>query len=266
LTLRNLARHLLAVGFSRCPACGHFTRVRRSKVISRELQDDWELTDAEVDQFDLREGATCAVCGSSGRSRQLAAVLTKEMNDRLGIRARSLAGATSNPASSGLRMAEINSAGSLHPFLRCLSGLCYSEYGSTDAAVPSESLDELTYASETFDIVITSDTLEHVPNVDRALGEIRRVLKPGGAHIFTVPVLWGRPTRQRARLIDGNVEEILSRSFHGDYSLRRDDLLVFHEFGHDFPDKVSTQGFEVTTEVDPSNPALTVFIARRPLD
>ena len=37
--------------------------------------------------------------------------------------------------------------------------------------------------------MLTSETLEHVPDLDAALGEIRRVLVPGGRHIFTVPLL-----------------------------------------------------------------------------
>ena len=36
------------------------------------------------------------------------------------------------------------------------------------------------YADATFDVVIANMMLYHVPDIDRALGEIRRVLKPGG--------------------------------------------------------------------------------------
>jgi glycosyltransferase involved in cell wall biosynthesis len=38
-----------------------------------------------------------------------------------------------------------------------------------------------------FDIVITSDVMEHVRLDERAHQEIRRVLKPGGIYLFTVP-------------------------------------------------------------------------------
>ena len=39
----------------------------------------------------------------------------------------------------------------------------------------------------TFDCVIASEILEHVPEDDRAIAELVRVLKPGGALAITVP-------------------------------------------------------------------------------
>jgi ubiquinone/menaquinone biosynthesis C-methylase UbiE len=47
--------------------------------------------------------------------------------------------------------------------------------------VPSEDLCALSYADASFDLVVTSDTLEHVPDVDAALREIPRVLHEFGA-------------------------------------------------------------------------------------
>jgi len=46
---------------------------------------------------------------------------------------------------------------------------------------------ELPYADGTFDCVIASEILEHVPEDDRAIAELVRVLKPGGALAVTVP-------------------------------------------------------------------------------
>ena len=43
------------------------------------------------------------------------------------------------------------------------------------------------YADGTFDCVIASEILEHVPEDDRAIAELVRVLKPGGALAITVP-------------------------------------------------------------------------------
>lgn len=45
----------------------------------------------------------------------------------------------------------------------------------------------LPYDNEEFDIVIASEILEHVPDDDRAIAELVRVLKPGGALAVTVP-------------------------------------------------------------------------------
>lgn len=46
---------------------------------------------------------------------------------------------------------------------------------------------ELPYRAGTFDCVIASEILEHVPEDDRAIAELVRVLKPGGALAVTVP-------------------------------------------------------------------------------
>ena len=53
-------------------------------------------------------------------------------------------------------------------------------------AVKGDALD-LPYADATFDCVIASEILEHVPEDDRAIAELIRVLKPGGRLAVTVP-------------------------------------------------------------------------------
>ncbi|CAN3131497.1 class I SAM-dependent methyltransferase [Mycobacterium sp. smrl_JER01] len=53
-------------------------------------------------------------------------------------------------------------------------------------AVKGDALD-LPYADGTFDCVIASEILEHVPDDDQAIAQLVRVLKPGGALAITVP-------------------------------------------------------------------------------
>jgi hypothetical protein len=43
--------------------------------------------------------------------------------------------------------------------------------------------------SDEFDLAVLDQTLEHVPDPERALAEVRRVLKPGGVAIVTTPFL-----------------------------------------------------------------------------
>jgi ubiquinone/menaquinone biosynthesis C-methylase UbiE len=44
----------------------------------------------------------------------------------------------------------------------------------------------LEFPDETFDIVYSNGVLHHIPEIDRCIGEARRVLRPGGRLIFTV--------------------------------------------------------------------------------
>jgi SAM-dependent methyltransferase len=57
---------------------------------------------------------------------------------------------------------------------------------ATAEAVKGDALD-LPYDDGTFDCVIASEILEHVPEDDKAISELVRVLKPGGKLAITVP-------------------------------------------------------------------------------
>ncbi|RAV11325.1 SAM-dependent methyltransferase [Mycolicibacterium sp. GF69] len=69
-------------------------------------------------------------------------------------------------------------------------------------AVKGDALD-LPYADGTFDCVIASEILEHVPEDDKAIAELVRVLKPGGRLAVTVP-----------RWLPEKVCWVLSDSYH----------------------------------------------------
>jgi SAM-dependent methyltransferase len=52
----------------------------------------------------------------------------------------------------------------------------------------------LPYADNSFELILATDILEHIEDDQRAVGEIKRVLNPGGWALFTAPAfrtLWG---------------------------------------------------------------------------
>ena len=71
----------------------------------------------------------------------------------------------------------------------------YASFAEPDNArksfgLSSASALELPFANSTFDKVICSEVLEHIPDYMGALREIERVLKPGGLFCASVPRRW----------------------------------------------------------------------------
>src|SRR5690606_22016623 len=50
-------------------------------------------------------------------------------------------------------------------------------------------LQGLPFADASYDFVMASHVLEHVPDDRKALAEIRRILKPGGIAVLPVPII-----------------------------------------------------------------------------
>lgn len=174
--------------------------------------DAWQLSNYEADYIDQQQGDTCSTCGANLRSMALAAAIRSHLGTETLLKDLGESGEVDT-----LATLEINEAGTLTPHLRSFPGYGYAAYPDVD-------IHDLPYPDNTFDLVVHSDTLEHVVNPAHALGECRRVLRPGGALCFTVPVVVGRMTRNR----DG-----LKPSYHGSPHERRADYLVHTEFGAD---------------------------------
>jgi SAM-dependent methyltransferase len=107
--------------------------------------------------------------------------------------------------------------------------------GDISAGVRCESIEDLTFDSDSIDIFITQDVLEHVFHPGRAIAEIMRVLRPGGAHIFTAPKHKGLlTTLRRAHLrIDGSIDYIHKPNYHGN-PVGDGRALVTFDYGYDF--------------------------------
>lgn len=63
------------------------------------------------------------------------------------------------------------------------------KFGSHNGLIQwqQEDIMSLSYQNDSFDIVISCETIEHVPNTHKAIHELYRVLKPGGTLLLTCP-------------------------------------------------------------------------------
>jgi SAM-dependent methyltransferase len=224
---------------ARCPACGS-SRLAAQDVLWPELAKAWELSAEETAYINRQQGIHCRECGNNLRMMGLAAAL---------LRSQGFGGTLAQWCESApdLHVLEINTAGFLTQFLRKLPGHRLVEYPQADMMA-------LDIASESFDVVLHSDSLEHVPDPVKGLEECRRVLRPGGLCVFTVPVVVGRMTRSR---------EGLPPIHHGNAATGSDDQLVRTEFGADAWRAVLEAGFPSCEVVAFEYPAALTFVARR---
>jgi SAM-dependent methyltransferase len=195
----------------KCPVCGG-TNFTYNEVLWDELISDWELSPLEVDYINRQQGYICDHCGNNLRSMALAYGILKAY-DFSGL----LEGFVESDAGEKIKVLEINEAGGLNPVLQKLPHhqlACYPEFN----------LLHLPFADSVFDLVLHSDSLEHVSDPIRGLSECRRVLREHGLCIFTIPLIIGRLTRSRAGL---------KNSYHGFPDQKYSDYIVHTEFGAD---------------------------------
>ena len=62
-----------------------------------------------------------------------------------------------------------------------------TDFYSTDVDFPKEDIQNLSFASESFDYILCNHVIEHVPNDDLAFKELSRILNKNGKAIITIP-------------------------------------------------------------------------------
>jgi SAM-dependent methyltransferase len=210
-----------APAVERCDVCGSAAFEHRS-ILWPSLISEWGLTPDEARYIDIQQGTCCVACGANVRSMALARAIMR-FRDFGG----QLADFVEDPRQSALRVLEINEAGTLHPLLRKLPQhqfVSYPAFDMMDSTLPSKS----------FDLVVHSDTLEHVTDPLAGLRECRRLIDDHGAAIFTVPTVIARLSRSRVGW---------PPSYHGEAGSLDPGMRVHTEFGADVWTFVARAGF-----------------------
>ncbi len=170
-----------------CPCC-----TKRVNFVSR---NSW-----------LRDFFRCENCYSIPRERALMDVIEREYPNWRTLRI--------HESSPGNRGASIKLKRECKHYL---SSQYYplEPFGATIADDLNQDLENQTFSNETFDLVITQDVMEHIYNPGKAFSEIARTLKPGGAHIFTVPLInKHKPTEVWAILEEGKTVFLKVPEYH----------------------------------------------------
>lgn len=108
------------------------------------------------------------------------------------------------------------------------------QYGALFNGVRCENLEQMTFLNESIDLHVTQDVMEHVFSPSKVWGEVARTLRPGGAHIFTTPLV--RKTDAsvlRARLSEsGEIIYLFPPVYHGN-PINEKGSLVTVDWGFD---------------------------------
>ncbi len=220
-----------------------------------------------------RESLTCAYCLATSRYRSIARGLLEAFRRLAGVDAKSLAQLPVDGVSGGgdggpRRRVSVydtqtpfSTGASAYPIPEWLARCSWIDLhlstlrpGLEDGQALGEhttnqNLERLTFPDASFDIVVTSDVMEHVRLEERAHREIRRVLKPGGVYLFTVPHFRNRETVTRVEIVDpddpSRDRHLMEPEYHGNANSEDGRALAYRAYGIDLDRRLRELGFSV---------------------
>jgi SAM-dependent methyltransferase len=222
-----------------CVVCGNTSFLREGEVIGDELARQWGLDADERLLLERQQLERCERCGVTLRCRMLALAVMTGLGHRGLFEdfVRRYRGT----------VLELNEAGSLTGLLARLRRRTLAEFPEVDMM-------SMPYPDNSWDLIVHSDTLEHVPDPVAGLRECHRVLKPGGHLFYTVPALMGRLSRSRTGL---------EPSYHGTPQDDLGDYLVHTEYGADLWRQLFEAGFQDVRLTSNESPTSVAIGARK---
>lgn len=210
LVERDLLQRSHSTGY--CRACGKTTQLHTGPT---PPPGEWK---------NLLEGMLCPACGLNGRMRLCLQVVEEET---LGLQVKSAA--------------ILERITPLYPHIaRRLPGIIGCEFvGPTQrpgslhdingAVVRHENFMALSFASDSLDLLLHFDVLEHVPDARVALQQAFRVLRRGGRTVFSCPFYHNLPHNiVRAVVRNGELQHLLEPCYHGNPMSGQGSLVYIH--------------------------------------
>lgn len=198
-----------------CPMC----RSHLSAMIPGG-EDHPVLTEKQIIGGGPRPNVVCPVCGSRDRERLLYLFL----NDRPELLA------------EGTRLLHVAPERNLGIWLRSLPQV---RYESADLMMEGVNhrfdLTDIPMPAATYDAIICSHVLEHIPDDRKAMAELHRILKPGGWAILQVPI---------SRRLDATYEDFsITAPDEREHAFGQYDHVRIYAF--DYADRLAEAGFDV---------------------
>lgn len=196
----------------------------------------------------FREDCICLSCRSFNRQRQISSVMIRSVLKK-------------NPRFSSLKdfirkddlhVYYTESKGPVHDSLHRMKHYVCSEYFGEDYksgtfvdGIMHQDLQNLSFEDNRFDVILSSEVFEHIPDTYKAFKEVYRVLKPGGRHIFTVPFDAQSFTDVIKAIRDekGEIRYLTEPEYHDDPIRPNGGVLVYQIFSLEMLIKLSKIGF-----------------------
>lgn len=211
----------------------------------------------------LRDNLTCSKCQSLPRERAIMEVINEYLPNWKTLKIHE-----SSPINRGVspkfqKEATMYSSSQYYPNRKS---------GEVIDGFRNENLEQLTFDDNSFDLILTQDVFEHLYNPEKAFKAISRVLKKGGYHIFTLPLINHFNKTQKNAVIkeNGEIEFLIKEEYHGNPVDQKGSAVTYH-WGSDIVDIIgdSTNGDETIVRVIEdmgkgiSGELIEVFVTRK---
>jgi len=225
----SAARWLEVAARGRCNVCGATGRITPPP-------DSSEIVDTAV----LRERLECGNCGAISRDRALIVGLAGMLGERAPL--------SQWTPRKDVRLLETSGYRGHPQFVSQLFDHFNLPYAPPPEGDSGEAIDaragadlqDLQFPEAFFDIVMTAEVLEHVPDEQAAIREIARVLKPGGHLVLQVPYVHAfESTLRRVHRWRGRDVYLYPPEYHAE------DTLVYRIYGRDLLGDLNAAGLAV---------------------
>ena len=216
----------------RCSVCGHTGYLRR-------------------EGLSVRETFQCGICKASLRYREQARLILNHFSREGSER---LADLAAEPEFQNLKIYEPGLIGPFRKFFQKMPHYHTSyfwndvEPGESREGVQCQDLMNLTYEDDSFDLVLSSDIFEHVRKPFVGFKEVNRVLKPGGFHIFSIPLERPMSSTTVFRVDTSGPEDVFVLPEHYHSAPMGGKSLVYTDFGEDMVEIMAADGIDLKME------------------
>ncbi len=116
--------------------------------------------------------------------------------------------------------------------------------GTIQNNIRHEDCESLSFRDNSFDLIVSNDVFEHIPNFKKSFSECYRVLKKDGEFLFTIPFNANyKESKIRASIDEGRLVHFQEPEFHGN-PMSEKGSLVFTDFGWDVLKSLRDVGFK----------------------